>query len=85
MTNEECREVFAALSAYLDAELPEDLCERMEAHMRGCAPCVAFVNSLRRSVRLCRELETSETAGPLKEEARAELEAAYRAWRERVG
>jgi len=47
-----CREIFERLSEYLDAELPADLCERVEAHMADCAPCEAFLESLRSTVRL---------------------------------
>ena len=37
---DDCKEIFARLSEYLDAELPPDACADIEAHIAGCAPCV---------------------------------------------
>jgi len=48
----ECRDLFARLSEYIDGELPEDVCSRFDRHIADCAPCVRFVESLRRAVRL---------------------------------
>jgi anti-sigma factor (TIGR02949 family) len=48
----ECREMFERLSDYLDGDLPLDVCERYARHIEGCSPCVRFVESLRRAVRL---------------------------------
>jgi anti-sigma factor (TIGR02949 family) len=53
----QCKEIFARLSEYLDGELPEDFCERIEGHMEDCPPCQAFLESLRRTVRLVGEEE----------------------------
>jgi anti-sigma factor RsiW len=44
--------MFERLSEYLDGELPLDVCERYARHIEDCAPCVQFVESLRRAVRL---------------------------------
>ena len=77
MTAVECNEVFALLSQYLDQELPADLCERISGHIQGCAPCVEFVESLRKTARLCNELQLPEKPGPLAEQARRELAAAF--------
>jgi hypothetical protein len=45
-----CREIFENLSAYIDAELDPSLCEEIEKHMEGCNPCVAFLNTLKKTV-----------------------------------
>ena len=50
MTEKECRNVFAMLSEYLDRELPAETCEELDRHIQDCAPCVEFVESLRKSV-----------------------------------
>ena len=49
-----CKEIFADLSNYLDDELDESLCEELEKHMEGCKPCVAFLESLEKSIEQCR-------------------------------
>jgi anti-sigma factor (TIGR02949 family) len=56
--SENCKEIFARLSDYLDGDLPEDLCKRIEGHMNSCPPCEAFMKSLERTVRLVESLET---------------------------
>ncbi|MCL5746150.1 MAG: zf-HC2 domain-containing protein [Acidobacteria bacterium] len=75
----ECKEIFELLSAYIDAELPEDACAEIQAHIAACEPCVEFVKSLRRTVELCHGYATGEQPAPLSGEARQRLMAAYRA------
>ena len=45
-----CREIFESLSDYIDEELDPDLCDEIEDHMKGCNPCVAFLNTLQKTV-----------------------------------
>ncbi len=80
MTNEECQQVFARLSEYLDGELPPDLCEQMEDHINGCAPCVEFVESLKKTIELTRGLDLAEKPQPLPPESRDRIRAAYQSW-----
>jgi anti-sigma factor (TIGR02949 family) len=75
---ENCKEVFALLSQYLDRELPEDVCEQMSAHIEGCPPCVEFVASLKRTVKMCHEYRAVEGPAPLNTEAMERLLDAYR-------
>lgn len=78
MRPEDCQEVFAMLSQYLDLELPPDACQEIEAHLKGCPPCIEFAESLRKTVEICRGYEPAEMPAPLSEEARASLESAWR-------
>ena len=80
-TPERCKEIFALLSEYLDVELPPDACQEIEAHIEGCAPCVEFAESLRKTVALCREYQPAEVPPPLGARAKQELEEAYRKMR----
>jgi RNA polymerase sigma-70 factor (ECF subfamily) len=50
-----CKAMFAELSDYLDEQLDESLCEELERHMNGCAPCQAFVASLEATIDQCRK------------------------------
>jgi len=70
---EQCKQIFARLSEYLDGELPENLCERIEGHLDGCPPCQAFLRSLERTVRWVENLEAPQ----LPEEVRR---AVHEAW-----
>ena len=72
-----CKEVFALLSEYLDAELTPQTCEELKAHLAGCPPCIEFLESLKRTVSLCRCCEPA-TPPPLDPATRDKLLAAYR-------
>jgi len=78
---ESCKEVFALLSQYIDLELPPDACEQIRHHLQGCPPCIDFAESLRSTVELCRKYEPSDLPKPLADEARAQLQRAWKAAR----
>ncbi|HTW64535.1 MAG TPA: zf-HC2 domain-containing protein [Bryobacteraceae bacterium] len=75
---EKCKEVFALLSDYLDLELPPDACAEIETHLAGCAPCVEFAESLRKTVELCRQYQPKELPERISRQAREQLLEAYR-------
>jgi Putative zinc-finger len=74
---ENCKEVFALLSGYLNLELPTDACKEIEDHLAGCPPCVEFVDSLRKTIELCRQYCPIELPEPMATHAREELLNAY--------
>jgi len=45
-----CKALFAQLSNYLDEELDDSLCEKLEKHFAGCEPCKAFLASLEATI-----------------------------------
>jgi RNA polymerase sigma-70 factor (ECF subfamily) len=49
-----CRELFAALSDYLDEKLDDSMCEKLERHMGDCRPCEAFLKTLEQTIEQCR-------------------------------
>jgi len=71
----ECREIFARLSEYLDQELDPELCEAVERHNAGCAPCEAFLKSLRTTI----ELIGDQPAPRLSDDQRREILDGYEA------
>ena len=77
MKHRDCQEVFSLLSQYLDRELPDDICQELDEHIAGCPPCVEFVNSLKKSLQLCRSCAEMEQPGPLPPADRERLFAAY--------
>jgi anti-sigma factor RsiW len=58
--SKKCKEIFARLSEYLDGELDPSVCDRLEGHLGDCPPCQAFLESLRRTVRLVGSLDAPE-------------------------
>jgi predicted anti-sigma-YlaC factor YlaD len=74
----DCKEIFAMLSEYLDAELDPATCGEIEEHLKDCAPCIEFLNSLKRTVRLCSCCVPEEKPAPLTPEQKSRLLSAYR-------
>ena len=73
-----CREMFAALSDYMDGLADDEHTREMEKHLSDCQPCVAFLDSLKSAVQQCQTYEpTCDTTRA--EELRKELVAKYEA------
>jgi len=49
-----CMDLLRQLSAYIDDELPSDICGEIRRHMGACPNCEVFIASLRQTVTLCR-------------------------------
>lgn len=74
----ECKDIFALLSQYLDRELPDEVCSQIDSHIAGCAPCIQFMESLKKTVELCRAFRPGEAPSALPDAAREELLERYR-------
>jgi RNA polymerase sigma-70 factor (ECF subfamily) len=72
-----CKEMFAELSGYLDDELDDSLCEELEKHMDGCAPCKAFLTSLEKSIEQCKASLTDTPDPRVAARLRRELISEY--------
>ena len=44
-----CRELLKHLSDYIDRDLDASICRHIDLHMKGCKPCIAFINTLRKT------------------------------------
>ena len=75
---ERCLDILRQLSAYIDDELPEDICAELRRHVGACPHCEVFMASLRETVTLCRHHEPP----PLSAHDRAQLrQEILRAWK----
>jgi RNA polymerase sigma-70 factor (ECF subfamily) len=45
-----CKDLFAQLSNYLDEQMDDSLCDKLEEHLDGCEPCKAFLASLESTI-----------------------------------
>jgi RNA polymerase sigma-70 factor (ECF subfamily) len=54
---DECRDLFANLSEYLDGRVEPVTCEQMRGHIEACPSCVAFLHDLRAAIDRCRSLD----------------------------
>jgi len=50
-----CLELFERLSEYLDNELDEMTCQEIEQHIKDCVPCFVCMQTLKRTVDLCKQ------------------------------
>jgi RNA polymerase sigma-70 factor (ECF subfamily) len=73
-----CKDLFARLSDYLDGEISDAYCDRIEQHLEHCAPCQVFLESLRQTVELVRSQPQSKLDARRAGAARARLLAQYR-------
>lgn len=70
MHSENCRQLLSLLSDYIDGELGQELCQRLEAHLAGCENCRIVIDTLRKTVYLYR-VSTKDPTMP--EEVRQRL------------
>ena len=49
-----CMDLLRQLSAYIDDELPADICLEIRRHLGACPNCEVFIASLQHTVTLCR-------------------------------
>ncbi len=73
-----CRELVTLVTEYLEGTLPGRDRRRFERHIRGCDGCTAYLEQMRRTIRLTGTLEE----GDLSPRARAELLGAFRDWKQ---
>lgn len=73
----ECRRIAELLADYLDGSLPRHTAELLEWHIDGCAPCIAFLNTYRGTVRATRSLLHVEVPPELKQRLLAVLRSEH--------
>jgi hypothetical protein len=71
----ECRQIAELLTDYVEERLPQATRDLIDWHIDGCAPCVAFLNTFRSTVRALRQLPDSP---PVPRELRHRLLAVLR-------
>jgi anti-sigma factor RsiW len=55
--HKECIAMFERLSEYLDNELDEITCKEIEQHIQKCMPCFVCLQTLKRTIDLCKKAE----------------------------
>ena len=61
--SKDCMAYFDRISEYLDGELEDDICRKIEEHLQSCPECGECVESLRKSIRICKEATKEEMPG----------------------
>ncbi|MEE8417886.1 MAG: zf-HC2 domain-containing protein [candidate division Zixibacteria bacterium] len=47
-----CQEILDKICDYIDKELDPSICDDIEKHIKDCEPCVAFINTVKKTVEL---------------------------------
>ena len=68
--HEDCRQLLNSLSDYLDGDLPQELCDEIELHMKDCDNCQIVVDTLSKTVSL---YQTSTEPAVVPDEVRQRL------------
>jgi anti-sigma factor RsiW len=78
MPDRRCKQIFAMLSQFLDGDFPAKNCRQLERHLKGCQPCIAYLETLRATVEACRRYQAPRPPAPSKRVKAALLAAAQR-------
>lgn len=70
---EDCKKDFQRLSEYLDGELDDQLCREIEHHFRHCPECRECVDTMKKTVRLCKAAAAEEIPTAARERLRSML------------
>lgn len=81
MTDIACISGVELLMEYMEGTLAPEVRAALDAHVAGCARCVAFIESYQQTPRILREATAREMPADLQES----LLAASRAWRGAAG
>jgi hypothetical protein len=56
-----CREVVESLFDFVSGELPLELCQRIEGHLKVCSHCVCIVETYQVTIKLSRQLPKNDS------------------------
>ena len=77
-----CREYLENLCAYVDGEADDSICREIEKHLADCPDCRVMVDTLRQTVKLCRE----GSEEPMPDDLKARMEEMLaKKWKEKFG
>jgi hypothetical protein len=65
-----CRDAIALMADYLESALGDELLAALERHLRDCQPCVAYLNTYRRTRTLAGEVGRVEMPPEMKDRLR---------------
>jgi anti-sigma factor RsiW len=68
-----CRDLLEQLSWYVDGDLGDLERRTVSLHLKQCPCCVEFVDSLRRTVSVCRDAGRRRLPGAVRARARARI------------
>ena len=77
-----CPEYVSDLNDYLDGAIEPELCVEIEAHVGQCENCRIMIDTMRQTVKLCREGKTEDLPPALESKLNSLLK---KRWDEKFG
>lgn len=65
----DCRELIRLMSGYVDGDVDETLCDRINSHFEECGACVSLCQSLKETIALCRRRKRKSIPVSVRREA----------------
>jgi anti-sigma factor RsiW len=78
----ECRKHIQDIADYIDGELDAKLCSELEAHLKDCANCRLMVDTLKKTVILCKDGQREELPESIREKLK---DAVRKRWEMKFG
>jgi predicted anti-sigma-YlaC factor YlaD len=72
-----CREAIDVLDDYLESSLTPEVLEKLEAHLRACAPCRAYLATYERTKELAAKVNRVEMPPKVKQRLRDFLSGSH--------
>jgi predicted anti-sigma-YlaC factor YlaD len=72
-----CREAIDVLDDYLESSLTPEVLEKLEAHLRACAPCRAYLATYARTKQLAAKVNRVEMPPEVKQRLRDFLSGSH--------
>ena len=77
-----CEDLIGELSDYIDGALEPELCKKLEKHLSACNNCRLMVDSLKKTVQLCRDGSCEDLPEELQEKLN---QALTENWKKKFG
>jgi predicted anti-sigma-YlaC factor YlaD len=74
-----CKELVELVTEYLEGTLSQEVGLRLEEHLAGCSGCTAYLEQMRRTIRLTGQLREDD----LTPQQRDDLLALFRGWKKK--
>jgi anti-sigma factor RsiW len=77
-----CEDLIQNLSDYIDGELDPELCSELEEHLKDCKNCRLMLDTMKMTVKLCKDGERRELPAGLNKKLNEQL---ARRWKNTFG
>ena len=73
----DCKQMLQELNLYIDGELEKELCQKLEAHLKGCDRCRIVMDTTKRTIQLYRDQTPMELPDDVKQRLHSALHARW--------